>query len=182
VSTASSITARRSRSRRRTTLASNQPSQRSLDREAGRNETQGDSERNCAFQFFTDADWRDRYVDDEVVASRMVAQLRAVVGSAADSGAAQTVETLQRRSEEFSGLWDRHDVMRQHLETKRLHSPLVGMLQLNFVTSDVAETGHRLTVMTPKDETTALRLAKMAELIADIPTDDPSISREHENV
>src|SRR5690606_30836698 len=43
VSTASSITARRSRSRRRTTLASNQPSQRSLDREAGRNETQGDS-------------------------------------------------------------------------------------------------------------------------------------------
>src|SRR5690606_39203975 len=41
--TATSPIGPRPRSRRRTTLPSNQPSQRSLDRETGKNETQGDS-------------------------------------------------------------------------------------------------------------------------------------------
>ncbi|WP_034520531.1 helix-turn-helix transcriptional regulator [Actinomadura rifamycini] len=124
-------------------------------------------ERNCALQFFTDAEWRSRYVDDDVVASRMVAHLRAVVGSTAGSGAVETIEKLRGRSEEFSELWDRHDVLLQHLETKRLDSPLVGMLRLNFVSTNVAETGHRLTVMTPADEPTSERLAKLPDLIAD---------------
>lgn len=125
------------------------------------------AERNCALQFFTDPDWRSRYLDDDVVASRMVAQLRAAVGSAGDPAASRTVEELQQRSEEFSSLWDHHEVMLAHLETKRLDTPLVGPLRLNFVSSDVAETGLRLTVTTPADDTTALRLTEMAELITD---------------
>ncbi|WP_458683086.1 helix-turn-helix transcriptional regulator [Prescottella equi] len=125
-------------------------------------------ERNCALQFFTDADWRRRYVDDGIVASRMVAQLRAVVGNTAGSTAAQTIGHLQQRSEEFAQLWDRHEVMLPHVETKRLDSPLVGLLQLNFVSTNVAETGHRLTIMTPADETTSNRLTQMSKHIADL--------------
>ncbi|GAA0979080.1 helix-turn-helix transcriptional regulator [Nocardiopsis tropica] len=127
------------------------------------------AERNCALQFFTNADWRSRYVDDDIVAARMVAQLRAVAGTDAGRTASTTVEELQQRSEEFSQLWDRHDVMLQHLETKRLNSPLVGLLQLNFVSTNVAETGHRLTVMTPADETTSQRLLQLSEVNIDAP-------------
>ncbi|WP_319022016.1 helix-turn-helix transcriptional regulator [Brevibacterium sp. FME17] len=124
-------------------------------------------ERNCALQFFTDEEWRSRYIDDEVVASRMVAQLRSAVGSTTNSGAGQTIKELQLRSDEFAELWSRHDVLFQHLETKRLDSPVVGELDLNFVTTNVAETGYRLTVMTPADETTSQRLTQLSELTAD---------------
>lgn len=121
------------------------------------------AERNCALQFFTNADWRSRYVDDDIVAARMVAQLRAVAGTDTGHTASTTVKELRQRSEEFSRLWNRHDVMLQHLETKRLDSPRVGLLRLNFVSTNVAETGHRLTVMTPADETTAQRLLQLSE-------------------
>ncbi len=122
------------------------------------------AERNCALQFFTDADWRSRYVDDDIVATRMVAQLRAVAGTDVGHTATTTIRQLQQRSEEFSQLWKRHDVMPQHLETKRLNSPLVGLLQLNFVSTNLAQTGHRLTVMTPADETTSQRLLQLSEM------------------
>ncbi|MBQ1095394.1 helix-turn-helix domain-containing protein [Streptomyces sp. b94] len=122
-------------------------------------------ERNCAVQFFTDPDWRSRYVDVDLVAARMVARLRAEVG--ADIGApaaAGIVDALRERSKDFARLWARHDVLPQQYETKRLDSPLVGQLQLNFVSTDVPETGHRMTVMTPADESTSLRLTRMAGL------------------
>ncbi|MEV5550635.1 helix-turn-helix transcriptional regulator [Streptomyces sp. NPDC052309] len=122
-------------------------------------------ERNCAVQFFTDPDWRSRYIDGDLVAARMVARLRAEVG--ADIGApaaAGIVDDLRERSEEFARLWARHDVLPQLYETKRLDSPLVGQLQLNFVSTSVPETGHRMTVMTPADESTSLRLTQMADL------------------
>nr|WP_260848037.1 hypothetical protein [Brevibacterium aurantiacum] len=124
-------------------------------------------ERNCALQFFTDEEWRSRYIDDEVVASRMVAQLRSAVGSSTNSGAGPTIKELQLRSDEFAELWRRHDVLFQHLETKRLDSPVVGELNLNFVTTNVAETGYRLTMMTPADETTSQRLTQLSELTVD---------------
>ncbi|MEU7004955.1 helix-turn-helix transcriptional regulator [Nonomuraea sp. NPDC046570] len=122
-------------------------------------------ERNCAVQFFTDPDWRSRYIDGELVAARMVARMRAEVGT--DLGApaaAGVVDDLRERSEEFARLWARHDVLPQQYETKRLDSPLVGQLQLNFVSTSVSETGHRMTVMTPADESTSLRLTQMADL------------------
>ncbi|MDJ1134234.1 helix-turn-helix transcriptional regulator [Streptomyces iconiensis] len=123
------------------------------------------AERNCAVRFFTDPDWRSRYVDDDIVATRMVAQMRAVVGSDMDTpAAATTVGELRQRSDEFARLWSRHDVMLQRYETKRLDSPLVGLLHLNFVSTSVTGTGHRMTVMTPVDETTSQRLTRMADL------------------
>jgi transcriptional regulator with XRE-family HTH domain len=125
------------------------------------------AERNCATRFFTDPDWRKGYVDADVVASKMVAGLRTVAGAGVEHPATSAlVDELLRRSEEFARLWSRHDVLRQEYETKRLVNPLVGELQLRFVTSQLADTGQRMTVMAPADETTAQRLADLAELTA----------------
>ncbi|MEU1044454.1 helix-turn-helix transcriptional regulator [Streptomyces sp. NPDC005897] len=119
-------------------------------------------ERNCAVQFFTDPDWRSRYVDGDLVAARMVARMRTETGTELGAAAAAgIVDDLRERSEEFARLWARHDVLPQQYETKRLDSPLVGQLQLNFVSTHVPDTGHRMTVMTPADESTARRLARM---------------------
>lgn len=122
-------------------------------------------ERNCAVRFFTAPDWRARYTDGDLVAARMVARMRAEIGT--DLGApaaAKVVGELRERSEEFARLWARHDVLPQRYETKRLENPLVGQLRLHFVTTDVAGTGHRMTVMTPVDESTSRRLSRLAEL------------------
>ncbi|MFJ6066413.1 helix-turn-helix transcriptional regulator [Streptomyces tendae] len=119
-------------------------------------------ERNCAVQFFTDPDWRSRYVDGDLVAARMVARMRTEIGTELGAAAAGgIVDDLRDRSEEFARLWARHDVLPEQYETKRLDSPLVGQLQLNFVSTHVPGTGHRMTVMTPADEPTAGRLARM---------------------
>ncbi|MFF4468225.1 helix-turn-helix transcriptional regulator [Streptomyces sp. NPDC001599] len=119
-------------------------------------------ERNCAVQFFTDPDWRSRYVNGDLVAARMVARMRTEIGTELGAAAAAgIVDDLRERSEEFAQLWARHDVLPRQYETKRLDSPLVGRLQLNFVSTHVPDTGHRMTVMTPADESTARRLARM---------------------
>ncbi|MER6170827.1 helix-turn-helix transcriptional regulator [Streptosporangium sp. NPDC001681] len=126
-------------------------------------------ERNCAMQFFTDPDWRSRYVDDDIVATRMVARMRAAA-SAGTAGAdtSSVVARLLEQSDEFAQLWSRHDVLLQHYEVKRLESPLVGLLQLNFVSTDVTETGHRLMVMTPDDEESSRRLEELSALAASV--------------
>ncbi|ONK11105.1 helix-turn-helix transcriptional regulator [Streptomyces sp. MP131-18] len=124
-------------------------------------------ERNCAVQFFTDPDWRSRYVDDDIVATRMVAGMRAAVGTDLHtSAAAATVEKLRERSDEFARLWSRHDILLQDYETKRLNSPLVGLLHLKFVSTHTSDTGHRMTVMTPADNATSQRLTRLTEFAA----------------
>lgn len=125
------------------------------------------AERNCAKRFFTDPDWRRRYVDADLVARRMVATLRAV--SAADADRPETaalVGELRSRSEQFARLWSRHDLLLPCPETKRLQHPLVGALELEFVSTELGETGQRMTVMTPTDEVTARRLAQLSVLTA----------------
>ncbi len=124
-------------------------------------------ERNCAMQFFTDPDWRGRYVDDDIVAARMVARMRAVVAAdAEESKASEMIRALRERSDEFAQLWNRHDVLLQQYEPKRLISPLVGLLRLKFVSADVGGGGNRMIVMTPMDEVTSERLTRLADLTA----------------
>ncbi|MDR6866977.1 transcriptional regulator with XRE-family HTH domain [Microbacterium resistens] len=127
-------------------------------------------DRNCAVKFFTDPSWRDRYVDADVVATRMVARMRAAVSSGANgSETALVIDRLLDQSDEFMHLWRRHDVLLQHYDVKRIDSPLVGRLSLSFVSTQVAETGHRLTIMTPEDGQTRDRLEQLSALASEPP-------------
>lgn len=127
-------------------------------------------ERNCAVQFFTDPQWRDRYLDPDIVATRMVARMRAAASATASHGAPDVVNRLREESDEFARLWKRHDVLLKHYEVKHLHSPLVGRLNLNFVSTTVPDTGHRMTVMTPTDDETSRRLQRLSALPAPAPS------------
>lgn len=73
------------------------------------------------------------------------------------------VDRLLEQSHEFSELWERHDVLLQDCEAKRLHSPLVA-LHLSFVSTEVPDTGHRLTAMSPRDEDALQKLEKLGRL------------------
>lgn len=126
-------------------------------------------DRNCALQFFTDPQWRDRYLDPDIVATRMVARMRAAASTTASQGVPSVIDRLQEESDEFARLWTRHDVLLQHYEVKHLDSPLVGRLNLNFVSTTVPDTGHRMTVMTPTDNETSQRLEKLSTLPAPAP-------------
>lgn len=121
------------------------------------------ADRNCAVKFFTDPSWRDRYVDADLVASRMVARMRAAASTAANGPeTAFVIDRLLDQSEEFARLWKRHDVLLQHYDVKRIDSPLVGELSLSFVSTQIAETGHRLTIMTPESDQTRRRLEQLS--------------------
>ncbi|MEV6928152.1 hypothetical protein AB0M46_27170 [Dactylosporangium sp. NPDC051485] len=110
---------------------------------------------------------RSRYLDDEIVAARMVARMRAASDAgAAAADAASVVGRLLEQSEEFAHLWSRHDVLLQNYEVKRIESPLVGLLRLNFVSTDLTETGHRLMVMTPDDDQTSQKLQELPGMVA----------------
>jgi len=130
-----------------------------------------ESDRNCLRLFFTDGGWRSCYVDDEIVAARMAAKLRAAMGAHLDDPRFVTlVADLRERSTDFDRLWSRHDVMIQQYDVKRINQPLVGLLQLNFVWSMVDDAaGLRMSVMTPADQVTQQRLTELAELTADAP-------------
>jgi len=124
------------------------------------------SDRNCAVKFFTDPSWRDHYVNADLVASRMVARMRAAASAAASGPeSALVIERLIGQSEEFARLWKRHDVLLQHYEVKRIDNPLVGQLSLSFVSTQIAETGHRLTIMTPESDQTRRRLEQLSALV-----------------
>lgn len=126
------------------------------------------ADRNCAVKFFTDSSWRDRFVDADVVATRMVARMRTAASTGANGAeAALVIGRLLDQSDEFARLWRRHDVLLQHYEVKRLDNPLVGRLSLSFVSSQVAETGHRMTIMIPEDDQTRDRLERLLALAVD---------------
>lgn len=134
------------------------------------------TDRNCAVKFFTDPSWRARYVDADVVAARMVARMRAAVSTGANGAeAASVVDRLLDQSKEFAQLWKRHDVLLKHYDVKRIDSPMVGMLSMSFVSTQVAETGHRLTIMTPENDQTRSRLEQLSGLVAGLRLEIPAV-------
>jgi hypothetical protein len=58
------------------------------------------------------------------------------------------VRDLQGSSPEFVRIWDAHDVIEKHPQTKRFQHPEVGELTLDCQTLLDTETGQRLLVFT----------------------------------
>jgi transcriptional regulator with XRE-family HTH domain len=91
-------------------------------------------ERSFTWRWFTDATTRELYpVQDHSKHSRThVADLRAT--AARRNGApdvVRLVRELRAASEEFSALWDEHDVEVRHRDTKRILNPVVGLIQVD---------------------------------------------------
>jgi transcriptional regulator with XRE-family HTH domain len=86
---------------------------------------------NCLVAFFTNPVYRARYVEREIAAQAVVAELRAQRAQyPEDEGLDELVETLHSASDEFTRLWDRHDVGRHAQATKPIQHPDVGLLML----------------------------------------------------
>ncbi|MBF4998289.1 helix-turn-helix domain-containing protein [Nocardia sp. BSTN01] len=61
---------------------------------------------NCMIRFFTDADYADRFVDQDAAARSLVGRFRKRVGKYIDDSIlAETVDSLLMRSDSFASLW-----------------------------------------------------------------------------
>ncbi|MFB7247315.1 helix-turn-helix transcriptional regulator [Streptomyces populi] len=89
--------------------------------------------RSATYRWFTDPAARERYHPDEHDKNSRtnVALLReAVARGGTGSAAADLADVLRRTSEEFAGLWERHEVGLRWSDIKRLVHPQVGELDL----------------------------------------------------
>ncbi|MFE0804972.1 helix-turn-helix transcriptional regulator [Streptomyces sp. NPDC058812] len=107
--------------------------------------------RSIGYRWFTDPATRELYEPaDHAFLSRMfVSGLREVAAvRGPGSRAAQYAELLLTRSDEFRGLWDKHEVGVRPHHVKRFRHPEVGPLELNCQTLLDPEQSHRLVVYT----------------------------------
>ena len=108
-------------------------------------------QRSMIYRWFTDPAQRLIHPEaDHPMHSRShVASLRAVQGRAAeDPEARELIDHLLRQSDEFSALWERHEVASRGRTQKRFLHPLVGALKLDCQILTSENHTERLVVFT----------------------------------
>ncbi len=105
---------------------------------------------NVARYTFLNATARDFFVDWAGAATDMVSVLRAAVGrNPYDKPLSDLIGELATRSEEFRVRWAAHDVRQHSTGTKHLRHPIVGEIELNYLSFELPEDpGLRLVVFT----------------------------------
>ncbi|MEV4321944.1 helix-turn-helix transcriptional regulator [Microbispora rosea] len=112
-----------------------------------------EAERNVIWRYFTDPSARELFpVEDRDHAARTaVADLRATSARRPDDARlAELVRRLRARSEEFSALWNAHDVAVRRADVKRFQHPVVGLLELDCEVMLSPEHDQRLVVYTAR--------------------------------
>ncbi|MEU7881719.1 helix-turn-helix transcriptional regulator [Microbispora bryophytorum] len=112
-----------------------------------------EAERNIIWRYFTDPSARELFPaeDRDHAARTAVADLRAASARRPDDARlAQLVRRLRARSEEFSALWDTHDVAVRRADVKRFLHPVVGPLELDCEVMLSPEHDQRLIVYTAR--------------------------------
>jgi hypothetical protein len=107
--------------------------------------------RSLGYRWFTDPGARERYLpEDHDFYSRMFASgLRGIATlRGPGSHAAELVDLLLSRSEEFREVWSRHEVGIRPRESKRYQHPAVGILSVNCQTLVDPGQSHLLMVYT----------------------------------
>jgi transcriptional regulator with XRE-family HTH domain len=117
-------------------------------------------DRNILWLVFTDPRWRERLLDWDEGAPRMVAQFRAAMADhMGDPAWKCLLQRLQGASVEFAEMWKRHDVEGPETRTKRILHPAVGLLRLDYTYLWLGPSnGNRVVTYTPADDETACRL------------------------
>ncbi|MFC8447455.1 helix-turn-helix transcriptional regulator [Kitasatospora sp. NPDC057223] len=111
------------------------------------------AERNIVWRWFTDLSARELFPagDRDRAARAAVADLRATLGRRpGDVRTAELVRRLLARSEEFSALWEDHDVAVRRVDVKRFAHPVVGLLELDCEVLLSPEQDQRLIVHTAR--------------------------------
>ncbi|WP_199199850.1 helix-turn-helix transcriptional regulator [Micromonospora sp. RP3T] len=113
--------------------------------------------RSGIFRWFTDPAERARYpVDDHDRQSRaQVANLRAAYGQLGPrSRAGELVRVLRAASDEFAGLWERHEVAQRYADHKTLIHPELGPIELDCQVLFTEDQSQALLVLTapPRSE------------------------------
>ncbi|MFC1411864.1 helix-turn-helix transcriptional regulator [Streptacidiphilus sp. N1-12] len=112
-----------------------------------------EAEHNIVWRYFTDPAARELFpAEDREHAARVaVADLRAAAARHPDDARlAGLVRRLRARSEEFSTLWDTHEVAVRRAATKRFCHPVVGLLELDCEVLLSPEHDQRLVVHTAR--------------------------------
>ncbi|OHV36931.1 MULTISPECIES: helix-turn-helix transcriptional regulator [Pseudofrankia] len=112
-----------------------------------------EAERNVAWRYFTDPTARELFPaeDRDPGARAAVADLRATFARRPDDARlAALVRRLRACSEEFSALWDTHDVAVRRTDVKRFLHPVVGLLELDCEVLLSPEHDQRLVVHTAR--------------------------------
>ncbi|MGW7028915.1 helix-turn-helix transcriptional regulator [Streptomyces xanthophaeus] len=119
--------------------------------------------RNVVWRWFADPAQRAAYpVEEHEYYSRLhVADLRAAVGRrAADPAATRLVERLKASGEEFTALWELHEVSVRRASRMRVLHPLIGPVALDCQVLLAPEGDQRVVLFTPPvGSDTAERLA-----------------------
>lgn len=118
---------------------------------------------------FLDPAARSYYLDWDVIARATISGLRYATGfTPAHPAVAPLVDELLRRSDEFRGLRDNHEVAGLTITYKRIQHPDVGRLDLTYQTFEVRDTpGQQLIVATaPLASSSADALALLGSLDA----------------
>lgn len=118
------------------------------------------TEHNSMWLTFTDPAWRTALPDWEVVAGRMVAQLRGHASKHLDDPTwTSFIRRLTAASADFARLWDRHEITRAVAEHKPVRHDRLGLLRFDLATSWLAPGGEvRMLIFTPADARTRARL------------------------
>ncbi|MFF0587155.1 helix-turn-helix transcriptional regulator [Streptomyces sp. NPDC003781] len=112
-----------------------------------------EAEHNVVWRFFTDPAAREHFpAEDHARAARAaVADLRATLARRPDDPRLKAlVRRLRARSEEFSALWDHHEVAVRRADVKRFLHPVVGLLELDCEVLLSPEHDQRLVVYTAR--------------------------------
>ena len=103
---------------------------------------------NLARMVFLDPAGREFYRQWDRAAHSCVAEIRAAYGhDPGNARIAEVVAALSERSPEFAELWARHDVKPKTQESKHLHHPRVGDLEIQFATFTVSGAPHQQLVV-----------------------------------
>lgn len=130
------------------------------------------------FRWFTEPRARDLYPEEDhaAQAASFVADLRAAAGrrSPRDPDIAAIVGELQETSDEFTRLWNRHDVAVRRSDRKRIVHPVIGTVEVNCLNLFSEDHRQRLLWFAPAPGTGAL---EQFELLTVVGTQDLAPTR-----
>ena len=106
-------------------------------------------EASSTWRWFAEPETRGAPIEDQAEASRIrVADLRATWSRRPnDADVRELIDALLATGEEFTEIWERHEVGLRHPTHKRLVHPQVGVLEVDCETMATAEEGQSLVIL-----------------------------------